>query len=233
MNHKFFSVISVAALLSTAGFSIASAQGTGSVNANIKAQARVELNAQDNGRGNEGERGNATSTTAKAEARGNATSAARENPDNATSTEAQEVGQITAEAHRSSVATFVQSLLKVADRERGIGAQVRVIAKAQSDSASTSAEAIAKVEKRSALQTFLFGSDYRNLGVLRSEIATTTNNIRQLKDLLDKATSVADKAELSAQIQVLEDSQAKLEAYVEAQENVFSFFGWFSRIFSK
>lgn len=232
MTRKIFSVTSAAVLLSTAALSVVSAEGTGSVNANIKAQARVELNAQDRGSEQE-DRDNATSAAAKAEERGNATSASRERGDDATSTETGEDGQLTAESHRSSVATFVRSLLKVADRERGIGAQVRVIAKAQSDSASTSAEAITKVQKRSALQTFFLGNDYKNLGTLRSEIATTTNNVAQLKDLLAKATSAADKAELSAQIQVLEDSQAKMQAFVNAQENVFNLFGWFAKLFLK
>lgn len=180
---------------------------------------------------------NATSTAAKAAERGNATSTAARN-DNATSTNeknknATSTGQLNAAEHRSIVASFVKSLLSVANREGGIGAQVRVVAQSQNDSASTSAEAITKVENRSALKTFLIGSDYKNLGQLRSEMVTTQNNIDQLNNLMANATSDADKAELAAQIKVLEDSQVKVEAFVKTHESSFSLFGWLIKPFVK
>jgi hypothetical protein len=131
-----------------------------------------------------------------------------------------------AEAHRSAVATFVKSLLKVADREGGIGEQVRVIARSQNDSASTSEKAVLKVENRGKLRTFFFGSDYKSLGELRKEMVKTQNDIAKLKELLSKATNDSDKAELSAQIKVLEDFQVKIDAFVQARENQFSLFGW-------
>jgi hypothetical protein len=131
------------------------------------------------------------------------------------------------------VATFVQNLLDVANREGGIGAQVRVIAQEQNDSASTSARAITNVENKGKFSTFFFGSDYTSLGQLRSEMVTTQNNIDQLKNLLSKVTSDANKAELSAQITVLENSQVQTDAFVKAHENSFSLFGWFARWFAK
>ena len=180
---------------------------------------------------------NATSTVAQAKLRDNATSTIEndngDNHGNATSTDENGNGQLTAESHRSAVATFVHSLLDVANREGGIGAQVRVIAREQNDSATTSSEAITKINNRGVLQTIFFGDDYESLGVLRSEIATTTNNISRLNNLLDKTTSDTDKAALLAQIKVLEDSQAKLDTFVKAHGNSFSFFGWFTKMFSK
>ncbi len=200
-------VISSAIVFSSLIFGIASAQSVAAIN--IHANANVELETK----------GNATSTNAK--------------NGNATSTDANSQGQLTAESHRSTVASFVESLLSVANREGGIGAQVRVIAQAQNDSASTTAEAITKVESRNSLKTFLIGSDYKNLGQLRSEIVTTQNNIDQLKKLEAQATSDADKAELTVQIKALEDSQVKVEAFVKAHESSFSLFGWFVKLFVK
>lgn len=229
MKTKIVSGLSVAAMLSVAMFSVAAAQ----YGVNVGANANVEVRVQ----------GNATSTAAQAEARGNATSAAarsknatdtNENAnDNGTSTDANAGGQLTAAAHRSAVASFVQSLLSVADREGGIGAQVRVVAQAQNDSASSSSEAIAKIESRSALKTLFIGSDYKNLGILRSEMVKTENNIEQLKNLVAQATSDADKAELNAQIKVLVDLQAKEDLFIKANESKFSFFGWFVKLFAK
>lgn len=185
--------------------------------------------------------GNATSSAAKntgvgattsATASTNADASTPKRSDDSASVTARVNGQLTAEAHRSSVAAFVRSLLSVANREGGIGAQVRVVAQSQMDSASTSARAMMNIENRSKVKTFFLGSDYKSLGQLWSETVVTQNNIATLETLRDSATSAEAKAELSAQIEVLEDTQADLEAYVEAHEDSFSLFGWFVKWFS-
>lgn len=150
----------------------------------------------------------------------------------ATSTE-QDHGTSMSEEHRSVVATFVKSLLSVADREEGIGSEVRTVAHTQNDAASTTATAIVKVEERGSIRTFLFGSDYKNLGVIRSALATTSANIAHLKALLGRAESPADTAELTLQIKALESEQGKVSAYVTAHEDTFSLFGWFTKLVVK
>ncbi|MEK7464074.1 MAG: hypothetical protein AAB610_03075 [Patescibacteria group bacterium] len=140
---------------------------------------------------------------------------------------------MTTEQRGSEVSTFVKSLLSIADREKGIGAEVREVARAQNDSASTSASAMVKVENRGSFKKFLIGDDYRNLGVIRSEAQKTKNNIEKLESLLDKTTTAAAWAELNVEIDALEEQQATLEAYVEAHESTFSVFGWFTKLFVK
>lgn len=141
-------------------------------------------------------------------------------------------GEISATEHRSAVATFVRSLLDIADREHGgSGAEVRAIAHEEDETGSTTVEAMAKVEGRGSLRTFLFGSDYKNLGVIRAGIATTSAHIDQLIRMRDAATSASEKAELSAHIDTLASTRTKLDAYVMAHEDVFSVFGWFVRLF--
>ncbi len=235
MKIKTISVLSAALLLSGALVSVASAQGVANIHANANADIQIHTQGNSTSTAAQGAvRGNATSSAAQTAVRGNATSTAAKSGvhGNATSTNASANGQLTAESHRSTVAAFVQSLLAVANREGGIGAQVRAVAESQQDSASTSANAIAKVEGVGGLHALFLGSDYHSLGQLRSEMATTSANIAKLQDLLAKATSDSDKAELSAQIQVLQDSQAKIDAFVKAHENSFSFFGWFMKMFA-
>lgn len=225
------SFLSVSLVFSALTFSVASAQGTGvNVNANIKIKTDTGINVD---RKESDERGNATSSYEKTKLRGNATSTEAKDRNDDKDTDDNSKGKLMSELHRSTVASFVQKLLDVADREGGIGAQVRLIAQAQNNSASTSAEAIKKVEKRNKLKTLFFGSDYKNLGALRSEITKTNNNIEQLKNLLDKTTDIADRAELSAQIKVLEALQLKTDAFVKANESSFSLFGWFNKAISE
>ncbi|HLM84488.1 MAG TPA: hypothetical protein VK254_04770 [Candidatus Bathyarchaeia archaeon] len=140
-------------------------------------------------------------------------------------------GQLKAETHRSTVANFVQGLLSVADREGGIGQQVRVIAHQQNDLKEKTAEQIKEVESRSKIKTFFFGSDYKNLGDLRSQMVQTRNQIAQLSRLADSAANDQDKAELQLQIKNLNQEQADIESFIAADESKFSLFGWAVRLF--
>jgi len=142
-----------------------------------------------------------------------------------------QTGQMNVEEHRSTVANFVQALKEASSStEGGIGQQVRVIAQQQNDSDATTTKAIEKIQSRSKIKTFLIGSDYKNLGVLRSEIVQTRNRIDQLNRTIQNATNTV---EIQAQIQVLEQEQAKIENFIKEQEGKFSLFGWLVKMFNK
>lgn len=140
-------------------------------------------------------------------------------------------GQVNAEQHRSAVANFVQSLLQVADKEVKVGEQVRIIAQQQNQSENTTVQAMEKVQTRNRIQAFLFGSDYKNLGALRSETVQTRNRLEQLNKLMTNIQNEGDKTELQNQIQTLEQEQAKIESFIKAQEGKFSLFGWLVKLF--
>jgi len=141
--------------------------------------------------------------------------------------QAQNRGQINAQEHRSAVANFVHSLLDVADREPGgIGEQVRVIAQQQNQSASTTIQAAETVQNRNKIRTFLFGSDYKNLGALRSEMVHTRNRLEQLNRIMENMENEEDRVELQNQIQEMEQEQERIENFIREQEGEFSLFGW-------
>ena len=142
-------------------------------------------------------------------------------------------GQTNAQEHRSAVANFVHGLLEIADREGGIGEQVRNIAQQQNQSASETIRAMETVQTRSKIKTFLIGTDYKNLGVLRSQIVQTRNRLEQLNKLMENIKNQGDKTELQNQIQTLEQEQVKIENFIKAQENQFSLFGWLAKFFNK
>lgn len=157
----------------------------------------------------------------------------------ATGTQAREEAKMNAEKggqgdeHKSEVAKFVQTLLSVADRLGGIGEQVRVIAQEQASSTEKTVNAIEKVEERSWIKTFLIGSDYKNLGEIRSEIVTTENRLERLSREMEKMASSTEKTAVTAEIQSLKDEQGKLEAFVKTNESKFSIFGWAVKLFQK
>lgn len=146
---------------------------------------------------------------------------------------AQDNNKTNGEEHRSRVSNFVQSLLKVADREGGIGGQVRAIAQQQNQSADTTVRAMEKVQTRNKVKAFLIGTDYKNLGALRSEMVQTRNRLEQLNKLIENVQNEEEKTELQNQIQALEQEQTKIENFVKDNESKFSIFGWFVKLFNK
>ncbi|HOW60567.1 MAG TPA: hypothetical protein P5548_01405 [Candidatus Moranbacteria bacterium] len=139
--------------------------------------------------------------------------------------------QDNAEVHRSAVANFVQNLLSVADREGGIGQEVRVIAQQQNDMKDRAADLIYAVENRNKVKTFFIGTSYRNVGELRSQMVQTRNQVEQLKRLIEKTTNEQDKTELQNQIQTMEQEQARINDFITQNESKFSLFGWAVKMF--
>lgn len=201
----------------------------------------VEVRGQLDADANEKERNDAkTSSEVRVQAadeRSATATAQRESRDDdedtASTTSDDRKGDDVSSEHKSAVALFVQSLLRVADRDGGIGAEVRAVAQSQNDSASTTAEALAKVEKRSSLKSFLFGTDWKNIGTLRSEIAKGESDAQRLQTAIDQATDASVKADLQAQLVVMQAAQAKVKAFVDAHARSFSLFGWVTKIFVK
>ncbi len=147
---------------------------------------------------------------------------------------AQDEKQVNSAEHQSTVSTFIQTLLNVADKEQGgVGEQVRVVAQQQNESKDKVADALDKIQNRNKVKTFLIGTDYKNIGQLRSEMVKTRNQIDWLKRLLDKTTSEESKTVLQGQIQTLEQEQQKINDFLTANESKFSLFGWFVKLFNK
>jgi len=152
---------------------------------------------------------------------------------NSNAVSAQATSSTRGSTERSAVASFVQSLLSVANRDGGIGPEVRLVAQEQASTSEKVKTDMDNLGGESKIKVFLFGPNYRNLGDLRSSIVTTQNNIDRLKKAQTKATSASVKADLEVQIKALEDVASSTEAFVEANESKLSILGWFVKIFVK
>jgi len=153
---------------------------------------------------------------------------------NATSEdEDEDENEFDADEHLNKVKDFKHELLNIADREEDEEEkeEIKDIADEQDESASTTARAIEKIEHRNKIVTFLFGSDYKNLGALRSEIVKTRNRLDQLDRLAERIQNATDTAEIQSQIQNLEQEMIKIENFIKAQEGKFSLFGWLVKMF--
>ncbi len=142
--------------------------------------------------------------------------------------------RINVEEHRSTVSNFVQELQGVADNQKGgIGEQVRLIAQEQNQVREKIADEIESIQERNKIKTFLIGSNYKNLGKLRSEMVQTRNRLEKLTRLMEQTTNQADKTELQNQIQIMEQERLNIENFVKTNESKFSLFGWLVKLFNK
>lgn len=139
-----------------------------------------------------------------------------------------------AESHRSNVSVYVNNLLELASKAEGnIGEEMRLVAQEQNSSKEKISEAIEKIEKRGSLRTFLIGTDYKNLGKIRSELAKNEARLNKLNRTAEKMTSSTLSATTSEQIANLTKEQEELKNFIKQNESKLSLFGWFVKLFSK
>jgi hypothetical protein len=219
LNFPMKKILATLLILAPLSVGATTSEETGQVRADVEVGVEVRGKSDDHRQNNATVTDEATPEKDRKDKSENASSSAKV------------TGQANAEAHRSSVATFVKSLLSVADRDGGIGAEVRAVAQSQQESASTTVEAMTKIETRSKVLDFLFGTDWKNLGAVRSAAAKSAADIERLEAALADAASASVRADLEAQIEVLKDEQEDLEVFVTEHESSFSLFGWFTKLF--
>ncbi|PIS04592.1 MAG: hypothetical protein COT81_05850 [Candidatus Buchananbacteria bacterium CG10_big_fil_rev_8_21_14_0_10_42_9] len=89
-----------------------------------------------------------------------------------------------------------------------------------------------RVENRGKFKTFFFGADYKNIGAIRSELATTENHISRLTRVKEQVEDEETKTELDEQIAVLEEAKSQAESFIKENEDKFSIFGWLIKLFN-
>jgi hypothetical protein len=139
---------------------------------------------------------------------------------------------ITGQEHRNEVSDVVRELRRVGGQP-SIGEEVRQVAQDEEDSAKRAEEAMNKINKIGRFRTIFIGTDYKNLGVLRSEIVKTQNAIERLTKAMERAIDINIKADLQKQIDALKAIKIKTETFIKDHESQFSFLGWFVRLFNR
>lgn len=111
--------------------------------------------------------------------------------------------------------------------------ELKNVTQEQNDSKDRAAEAMKNVENRNGFLTFLMGTDYKNLGALRSELKTTENNIARLEKAQTRIADPTLKSGLQTQIDALKTANTNAQNFITANESKFSLFGWFFKLFNQ
>jgi hypothetical protein len=143
------------------------------------------------------------------------------------------VGSQKAEQRRSQVANAVQAMLQVANRNGGIGQQVKEIAQTQTQNQEKLEAGLAKVQSRSKLAKFFFGPNYGEIKNAEKLLTQNQEQIAQLNQLKVQVANEGDAQSLTEQIQVLEQANAEIQNSLDQSQQGFSLLGWAFKMFSK
>jgi hypothetical protein len=160
----------------------------------------------------------------------------REDAKNQVETQKQEEDNdsVDGEQHKSKVEKVTKELEDVADKTpEDVSTKVKEVAKEQEDAKDKVAKSIDAIKNRSAVKTFLIGTDYKNIGQLRSEMVKTDNQVKQLENVVTKITDPTDKTAIQDQIKVIQAQQQKINDFLKANEDKFSLLGWLVKFFNK
>jgi len=144
----------------------------------------------------------------------------------------QEKGKSTSEQRRSQVATAVQVMLQIADRNGGIGQQVRTIAQNQNQNQAKLEQNIEKIQNRGEFAKFFIGANYGEIKDAKKTLEQNKEQIKQMNQLRTQLSNQGDQQQLLEQIKILEQSNQEIETLIEDAQGGFSLFGWLNRIVS-
>lgn len=138
-------------------------------------------------------------------------------------------------AESEGISKAVHDLLDLAKQldEPGIGQQVSTIAKAQETNQSQIDQHISNAQRRSSFAKFFIGANFKELKEAKRLIAQNNLEIDNLKGLILKVNSQADKDAITAQIIVLEEQNKSLQNQIDQLASGFSLFGWLNKLVNK
>ncbi len=134
---------------------------------------------------------------------------------------------------RSRVANAVQEMLHVAERNGGLGKQIRTIAQNQNQNQERIEANLERVQSRSRIVRFFIGPDYSEINNADSILRQNREQIEQLNQIKNQFTNQSDQQQLTEQIRVLEQANSQIEESLTSEQRKFSLFGWLFRSFSK
>gem|GEM_PF-4070696 len=146
----------------------------------------------------------------------------------------QGAGSINAATHKVNTQEVVENLRQISDEEdqagnEETGEDIDEVALDEEEAVDEVTEAIKAVETRSKWKTLLLGSDYKNLGQLRSSLAHNTNSIRQLSKSQDEVLVPGNEAEVQTQLQLMLQERERIRNVIMANESEFGLLGWVFR----
>jgi hypothetical protein len=138
-----------------------------------------------------------------------------------------------ARQNMSVVAEKVAGLLEFKEDSKGIGTEVRVIAKAQNQAQNLIKGGLDKLDSRGRMMRALFGTDLKAVKNLNQQMEQNQLRIQQLEELKNQVVNQADETQIEEAIQAMIDQNTALADQIKIEEQTKGMFGWLVRLFVK
>jgi len=118
-----------------------------------------------------------------------------------------------------------------------IAEEAEEIAEEIAEAGEEASEVIEEIEKQNKFKKLLVGTDYENLGQLRSSLAHNENQIRKLTKLSEKvqtqemAQNMGTDSEIQNQLVILMQERERIKTVLQDGQEGFSILGWFRKLF--
>ncbi len=142
-------------------------------------------------------------------------------------------GLQTKEQRRSGVANAVQEMLQVAERNGGIGQQVKTIAQTQTQNQEKLEASLQKVQNRKGFAKFFIGPDYGEINNAKKILEQNREQIKQLNQIKNQLSGQSDQQSLAEQLQLLEEANLGIENSLNSSQKGFNLLGWVFRFLAK
>ena len=137
------------------------------------------------------------------------------------------------EQRRSIVANAVQEMIKVAERNGGVGQEIKAIAQTQTQNQEKLEIGIQKIQGRSGFAKFFIGPNYNEIKNSQKLLEQSKKQIQELDQLRTQVVNQRDQLQIVEQIQLLKQANQQIETSLNEAQKGFSLFGWIFRLFAK
>ena len=128
------------------------------------------------------------------------------------------------------VSGVAKNLKSVAFSEEEIAEDLEELADAQEETGGKINASVEKIQEQNKTKAFLIGTDYKNLGQLRSEMVQNRNQIRQLTQLIGQTENEENRLILQEQLELMVQEREQINNFITESEESFSLFGWAFRL---
>ena len=174
---------------------------------------------------------------ASTKSKGNSSNDKKVNPSVAKKLDTNIPNTVKAQTHALKVKEIVMGLEDIAVEEgevgdEEVGEEIEDIAEDIESIAVDATESIDDLEERPGWKTFLLGTDYKNLGQLRSTLVHSENNIRKITQTMARVEGADSDTALQERLGELNQERNRIIQIIQEEEGKFSLLGWVSKLLS-
>lgn len=145
-----------------------------------------------------------------------------------------ETGIENAEQRRSQVANAVQEMLQIAERNGGIGQEIKTIAQNQEQNQEQLESSLEKIQNRNGFVKFFIGPNFGEINNAQQLLEQNREQTLQLNEIQTRLNNQRDSQNLQERIRTLEQANLGAENILARAQKGFSLLGWlFKLIYGK